>query len=137
MLRTRMRTRGFLAIIAYAYTVIGLGLLFKPDSFAGTPSYANLLELADQRTWATLYLLIALVMWVSVYLYRNRLLAVVAHTIAFVLCAFWLVAFLIRAVTNPDTTVVNPTWWSVAALIIILSALQLDSNGARQVGVSK
>jgi len=131
-----MRARGFLAIIAYAFTLIGAGLLFMPGSFAKTPSYANLLLFADQWAWGTIYTSVAILMWTSVWFYKNHLLAVVAHTTAFALCVSWLLAFIIRAITSPATTIVNPTWWSVAALILVLSALQLDSNGARQV-VSK
>jgi len=132
MLRTRMRARGFLAIIAYAFTLIGAGLLFAPESFAKTPSYANLLLFADQWVWGTLYTSVAVLMWTSVWFYRNHLLAVVAHTIAFALCLSWLLAFIVRAITSPATTIVNPTWWSVAALILVLSALQLDTNAPKQ-----
>lgn len=113
-------------VVVLTYLAIGLGLVFQPDRFSQTPSYANLLEILDAEIWGVLYMLSALLIAVYLLAVANRFYGIAAHTFAVMLTAIWLAAFVIRWFTDTSTTVVNIASWAVFLFLIIRSSTLID-----------
>lgn len=132
----RDRARPWTRRISYAtlaYTLIGVGLLAQPDRFSRTPAYGNLIRVFPATTWGMLYLVAAaglgLWMW-------GRLPAwwgIAVHTAAIMLVGGWLLAFIVRWVTDDSTTIVNVASWSTFLLLTLRSSMDayddLDEAG--------
>lgn len=119
--------RFYIRIILFAYLAIGLTLIFQPDRYANTPSYANLIDVLPQWAWGALYLAVALLL-AAARLTPNRLIAIVSHTTAIALTASWLLAFVVRYVTDSGTTIVNIVSWGTFLTILIISVTQLNDR---------
>jgi hypothetical protein len=115
-----------LFVVALALTAIGLGLLFQTSRFDNTPSYGNLLDLAPSSVWGVLHVVSAALMFGSIRWPRMRGLAVTAHTFGIALVGSWLLAFMVRYLTDTGTTVVNVVSWSVYLFLIVRSLIELD-----------
>lgn len=115
-------------IIALGYAVIGFGLLFQPNRFSRTSSYANLIQLLHAQYWGMIYLLVSVLLAVYVAAVSNRFYAVAVHTIAIMLTGLWLAAFVIRYATDSATTTVNIVSWSVFLFLLIRSGTLIDES---------
>lgn len=115
-----------LAVCCAVYIVFGADLWLQPSRWDHTPAYGNLLDIFNQRTWGTVYLIIATVMVLSMWRRHERVLAVLAHTLAIMLAAAWWVAFIVRWATDAGTTIVNVANWAVLLFLLIYSAVRLD-----------
>lgn len=109
-------------VIAIAYLGFGLGMLLQPRRFSGTPAYGTLVEIADIRVWGACYLITAALLGVYISLLTSRLFGITAHTVALIVTAVWWLAFVIRWVTDDNTTIVNVISWLVFLLVIARSA---------------
>lgn len=121
--------RFLIVVMTCAYLAIGVTLIVQPYRYDNTPSYAVLLQIADQGAWGTAYLVIAAGIGasaVSTGRRYSRWLAVTSHTAAIALTGAWLAAFVVRWLTDDGTTIVNIVSWSVYLALLIRSALQLD-----------
>lgn len=116
-----------MAVMAGVFFAIGITLWLQPSRYDHTPSYANLLDIARQHTWSVVYLAAAVLKVACIVMPQRRVLATVSHTVAFILVATWLGAFVIRWVTDPGTTVVNVCSWSAYLYLVLRSALKLDT----------
>jgi hypothetical protein len=116
------------ALIALAYTIYGLGMVLQPRRFGGTPSYGNLTQLLDIRVWGAMYLAMAVLFGVYTLLLTARTFGIVTHMIGLTVTGTWLVAFLIRWLTDPNTTVVNVASWLVLTLLIARSATLIPAS---------
>jgi hypothetical protein len=116
---------------AIAYVAIGAGLLFQPSRFSNTPSYANLLIFTSAGIWGCAYLAVAALMIGWRVAVRFRWLGVLAHVTAIALTSWWLVAFIVRYLTDNGTTVVNVVSWSVFLSLVIRSMSGLDDEEER------
>jgi len=115
-----------LVFMTFILTAIGLALIFQPTRWSNTPAYANLLEVAGQRTWGAIHLAAAAVMAASAVPPHRRELLVAAHTVSIGLVAFWLIAFVVRYLTNDGTTVVNVLSWTTYLFLLTLSSALMD-----------
>lgn len=114
--------------VSVLFVVFGVALLAQPYRWHNTPAYGNLLAIADTRIWGTAYLLVAALMFIYLFAYSPGWFAILAHTAIFALSASWLVAFVIRYLTDDGTTIVNVGSWSVYTLLIAYSALRIDES---------
>jgi hypothetical protein len=118
-----------MVVMTCAYVAIGVTLILQPGRYGNTPSYAVLLEIANQGAWGAAYLVIAAGIGASVLSTGRRYgrwLAVTSHTAAIALTGAWLAAFIVRWLTDDGTTIVNIVSWSVYLSLLIRSALQMD-----------
>lgn len=125
--------RSHMAVMMLVFLAIGLTLIFQSDRYYNTPSYANLLDIASYNVWGAAYLLAAVANYLSIRLYANRRLLIAAHTVSIALASLWLLAFVIRWLTDGGTTIVNVASWSVFLYLVVRSALMIDSHN-RQSG---
>lgn len=125
--------RSHTAVMMLVFLAIGVTLIFQSDRYYNTPSYANLLDIASYNVWGAAYLLAASVNYASIRLYANRRLLIATHTISIALTSLWLLAFVIRWLTDGGTTIVNVVSWSVFMYLVVRSALMIDSHN-RQSG---
>jgi small-conductance mechanosensitive channel len=107
----------------FAYVLIGAGLLIQPNRFSRTPAYGNLIRVFPAQTWGVIYLVIAagLALWVL-----GRVPAwwgIAIHTVAITLVSGWLLAFVVRWITDDSTTIVNVASWSIFLLLTIRSSI--------------
>jgi uncharacterized membrane protein YjfL (UPF0719 family) len=125
------------ATIVIAFFAFGVTMLLQPYRYQHTPSYANLIQLANLNWWGSAYLIAALLLAAYLVKYRqvtpdnevtlqDMWLPIVAHTFAGLLSSVWLLAFVIRYATDSGTTIVNVVSWSVFTMLITVSALRID-----------
>jgi hypothetical protein len=118
------------ALICVAYTVYGLGMLLQPGRFSTTPAYANLIRTLDIRVWGAQYLAVAALFAVYTLWTTNRLFGIVTHILGLTITGVWLLAFVIRWLTDQNTTVVNVGSWLVLTLVIGRSASLIPLPGS-------
>lgn len=110
------------ALICVAYTCYGLGMVLQPARFLSTPAYGNLTQVLDIRVWGLMYLVSAALFAVYTVLVTNRAVGVVVHVVGLIVTMVWLMAFVVRWLTDENTTVVNVASWLVLTLVIARSA---------------
>lgn len=121
------KTAAHMIVMAAVFAAIGLTLWLQPHRYDNTPAYANLLEIARQRTWAAVYLAAA-ALKIAAIVRRGRTLFVITHTVSITLVSIWLGAFVLRYLTDSGTTVVNVCSWSVYLYLVVRSALEADDR---------
>lgn len=109
------------SIISAAYMIFGLALWLQPGRWSRTPAYGILLDLFPQQVWGSIYIVVALVLALSVWVTNAHSVGIAAHAVAIALTTVWLTAFVVRWVTDSATTVVNPVNWSVLLAVLIYS----------------
>jgi ABC-type proline/glycine betaine transport system permease subunit len=105
--------------------MIGIGLCFQPLRFQRTPSYANLLNIAPAQAWGALYLIVAVLLVSWMVRRAPQWWGIAVHTIAVMLTAGWLGAFIVRWLTDDATTIVNVASWTVFLSLVIKSSLNI------------
>jgi hypothetical protein len=120
--------RAHMTLMMGVFWAIGLTLWFQPGRYANTPSYADLLAILPQHGWSAFYLAAGTLKAASIWRYEQRWLVVVTHTVAIALVGSWLLAFVVRWLTDPGTTIVNVASWSTYLYLVIRSALMLDDH---------
>jgi hypothetical protein len=115
-----------LAVMSAAYTVFGLSLIFQASRWAATPAYHVLLQIVTAPVWGWLFLASGAAMGVSAWQFRRRWPVIAALTFAFFLTTGWMLAFVVRYLTNPDTTPVTWVSWAVFDYLLLLVALSID-----------
>ncbi|MGH3827639.1 MAG: hypothetical protein ACRDQX_10770, partial [Pseudonocardiaceae bacterium] len=70
--------------------------------------------------------LLAAILMATAILVRKRWISIAAHTITVTLIAVWLLAFIIRWLTDAATTIINPLNWSVLLFLAVWSAMRID-----------
>ena len=121
--------RAHMTILAVVFAAIGVTLWLQPGRYANTPSYANLLAILPQHEWSVIYLSAAVLNVTAIWQYAHRALVITSHTVAIVLILAWLLAFVIRYLTDDGTTIVNVMSWSVFLYLAFRSALMVDDHG--------
>lgn len=114
-------------IMIAAYLVIGLTLILQPNKYESTPSYGNLLEILPAWAWGVLYLAASFSLVFTRFKFANGnvIISTVSHTYVSALTASWLVAFVIRYLTDSGTTIVNVVSWSVFLALLLISSFDL------------
>jgi hypothetical protein len=109
--------------------IYGLGMVLQSTRFDATPAYRNLSQMLDIRLWGVAYLMTAIMFSVYTLLTTGRLYGIITHIVALVVTGIWLLAFVIRWLTDSGTTVVNVGSWLVLTLIIARSASLIPPVG--------
>lgn len=117
------------ALIFVAYTIYGLGMLLQADRFSRTPAYGTLTQVLDIRWWGVLHLVVAALFAGYTVVVSGRLYGIVTHIVGLLVTSIWLLAFLIRWVTDANTTVVNVASWLVLVLLMARSATLIPPVG--------
>lgn len=129
------RTPVGLLLVTVIYYVFAIALWLQPERWASTPSYAILIAIMDQAGWGGVYFTVATLLAFTIWKPTVRALAVVAHTAAIAVTALWLVAFIIRFITDDGTTVVNVASWLTYLTLLVQSAFVLDdAYGDKSIG---
>lgn len=112
-------------IVTAVLAIFAAGLLFQPLRWTATPAYGTLINILPVWAWGVIHLVAAVAMALSLFV-RTRFISITAHTMAIVLLMSWWIAFIIRTITDPATTIVNPTNWLVLLALAGWSALRID-----------
>lgn len=123
-----------LSVMTAAYLIFGFSLLFQPHRWQSTPAYHVLLQIFTAQAWGGLFLTSGAALGVAVWQFERRRWAVTAAlTLAAALTTGWMLAFVARYLSSPDTT--PETWvsWAVFGYLLAWSAAGLDrSRGMRR-----
>ena len=119
-------------VLAAGFLAIGAGLVFQAHRFSSTPAYGNLIILLDAPTWGWMYITSALLLlaWVTAAP-RSKWWAGAAHLPAIMLTWVWLIAFVIRYLTDSSTTVVNVVSWSMFFVGLVRSLVLAVRSGGQ------
>jgi hypothetical protein len=109
------------AVVVGAFTVLGATMLLQPDRYNEGAAYGIVVDVLDIRVWGVLYLLVAILKAAYLSVLRLRPMAVLVHIASFVLASWWLVALLIRYVTDRNAAVVPSLLWVMLMLLILRS----------------
>lgn len=116
-----------LSVMAAAYSIFGVSLVFQPYRWQSTPAYHVLLQVFAAQAWGGLFLASGMLMGLAAWQYeRHRWLVITALTLAFTLTTGWMLAFIARYATSPNTT--PETWvsWAVFGFLLVKVAAGLD-----------
>jgi hypothetical protein len=115
-----------LLVMSAAFVIFGLSLVFQPHRWASTPAYHVLLEIFTAQAWGGLFLASGVTLGAAVRLYPRRWLTVAALMLALALTVGWMLAFIVRYLTNPATT--PETWvsWAVFGFLLVQAGAGLD-----------
>jgi hypothetical protein len=115
-----------LLVMSAAFIVFGLSLALQPHRWASTPAYHVLLEIFSAHAWGGLFLASGVTLGAAAWPFPRRWLTVAALMLAMALTAGWMLAFVVRYLTNPDTT--PETWvsWAVFGFLLLGAASGLD-----------
>lgn len=113
-------TRVNMLVIAGAYAVFAVSLIFQPARWAATPAYANLLAIMPQQAWGAQFAVVAAFLAVAAAARgRHRWLTVIALSLGLAITTTWVAAFVIRWLTSASTT--PETWvsWAVFEYLLV------------------
>jgi hypothetical protein len=116
-----------LSVMSAAFLIFGASLAFQPHRWASTPAYHILLQIFTARTWGVLFLASGVAMALAVWQFnRRRWAVIVALTVAFCLTTGWMLAFVVRYLSSPNTT--PETWvsWAVFDFLLLKVSVSLD-----------
>lgn len=116
-----------LSVMTTAYLIFGLSLLFQPRRWSATPAYHVLLQIFAAQAWGGLFLASGVALGAAVWQFERRRWAVItALTFAAALTAGWMLAFIARYLSSPDTT--PETWvsWAVFGFLLLQVGASLD-----------
>ncbi len=119
------------ALICVTYTLYSLGMILQPSRFSATPAYGNLTQVLDIEVWGIAYLLVAGLFAIYVAAVTQRMFGVIVHILGLIVTGYWLMAFIIRWLTDDATTVVNVASWLVLTLLLARSAALLPAATVR------
>lgn len=117
------------ALICVAYTVYGLGMVLQPVRFTTTPAYGTLTQVLDIRWWGVLHLVVAALFGAYTVVVTGRLFGIITHIVGLIVTVVWFMAFIVRWLTDANTTVVNVASWLVLTLLIARSATLIPAVG--------
>lgn len=104
--------------------IFGLALVFQANRWGRTPAYGNLLQILPAPVWGFVYLGAAVLLLTGLLL-KIRPVSMAGHTLAFILLAAWELAFFVRWVTDPFTTIANVVAWGYYLSLLMRSANKL------------
>jgi hypothetical protein len=118
-------------VIAVAYGIFAVSLVFQPRRWGLTPAYHNLLAIMPQDAWGTVFAVTSALLLAAVARHGSRRLAVLALSAGIAITTFWCAAFVVRWLTSPNTT--PETWvsWCVFDFVLLRALLLLGSRSAR------
>lgn len=130
-----VRTRGWLtqaarldlSVMAAAFLIFGASLAWQPHRWASTPAYHVLLQIFTAQIWGGLFLVSGAGLAVAAWQFEHRRWVVIgALTLAFMLTTGWMLSFVVRYLTSPDTT--PETWvsWLVFDFLLLKVSASLD-----------
>jgi hypothetical protein len=114
-----------LSVMAAAFVIFGLSLVFQSHRWESTPAYHVLLLIFAAPVWGVFFLASGLGMAAASWQFR-RWIVIVALTAAFTLTTGWMLSFIVRYLTSPDTT--PETWvsWAIFGFLLLKVAASLD-----------
>lgn len=115
-----------LSVMAAVFVIYGLSLIFQPHRWASTPAYHVLLQIFGAPVWGGLFLGSGVAMGLAVWQFGRRWAVVASLMAAFTLTTGWMLAFVVRYLTSPDTT--PQTWvsWAVFDFLLLKVLVSLD-----------
>lgn len=115
-----------LSVMSAAFTIFGLSLIFQAHRWGSTPAYHVLLLIFRAQAWGALFLLSGLAMGLAVWQFERRPVVVASLTLAFCLTTGWMLAFIVRYLTSPNTT--PETWvsWAVFEFLLLKVSISID-----------
>jgi hypothetical protein len=128
LLRASWPTAGKLNlyVMSCAFVIFGLSLMFQSHRWESTPAYHVLLQVFRAQAWGVLFFLSGAGMGVAAWQFASRRAVIASLTVAFTLTTGWMLAFVVRYVTSPDTT--PETWvsWAVFDFLLLNVAISID-----------
>lgn len=116
-----------LTIMAAAYLIFGLSLIFQSHRWASTPAYHVLLQIFKAQAWGVLFLLSGAALGAAAWqLAHRRWVVIAALVLAFTLTTGWMLSFIARYLSSPNTT--PETWvsWAVFDFLLLKVAISID-----------
>jgi hypothetical protein len=128
-----------LSVMAAAFVIFGVSLIFQAGRWGSTPAYHVLLQIFRAQTWGILFLASGTGMGLSAWQFERRWAVTASLMAAFTLTTGWMLAFIVRYLTNPDTTPATWVSWAVFDFLLLNVAISIDrppavpANGAGKV----
>lgn len=120
-----------LAVMSTAFLIFGFSLLFQAHRWGATPAYHVLLEIFRAQVWGGLFTVSGTGLGLAAWQLGRRRWAVIASlTLAGALTTGWMLSFIARYLTSPDTT--PETWvsWAIFGFVLLKVAITIDHSEA-------
>lgn len=115
-----------LSVMSGVFVIFGLSLAFQAHRWESTPAYHILLQIFRPQIWGALFLAAGIAMGLAAWKFGHRTAVIAALTLAFTLTTGWMLGFIVRYVSSPNTT--PETWvsWLVFDFLLLKVAVSLD-----------
>lgn len=115
-----------LSVMSMAFVIFGLSLIFQAHRWGATPAYHILLQIFPAPAWGALFLASGAGMGAAAWQFERRWTVICALTFAFTLTTGWMMAFVVRYLSSPNTT--PETWvsWAVFDFLLLKVSVSLD-----------
>ncbi len=123
--------QGLLTLVCILF---GTSLVLDSTRWYRTPAYGMLLTQATAQTWGTLYLFIAFLLAVTLFI-PSRFLLVMAHLTVLGVLTWWFSGFTARYFSDSATTPVTAVMWFVLICLDILSMTRIFGTWRQQTHV--
>ena len=119
-------SRILMFVISISYGIFALSLWFQGGRWDRTPAYHNLLQIMPQAGWGIVFAVTSGLLGAAVRKYGQRWVSVIALMVAFAVTTGWGGDFVVRWLTNADTTPVTWVSWGVFDFMLMMAAAKLD-----------
>lgn len=115
-----------LSVMSAAFLIFGLSLVGQAHRWESTPAYHVLLQIFRAQTWGALFLLSGAAMGLAAWQFGKRWAVIGSLTAAIALTTGWMLAFIARYLSSPNTT--PETWvsWAVFLFLLLRVSASLD-----------
>jgi hypothetical protein len=115
-----------LSVMSAAFLIFGLSLTLQAHRWGATPAYHILLQIFRAPTWGAMFLASGCLLGAAAWRFDRRWIVVTSLTVAFTLTTGWMLAFIVRYLTSPNTT--PETWvsWAVFDFLLANVAVAID-----------
>ena len=115
-----------LYVMSAAYVIFGASMIWQSRRWGSTPAYHILLQIFSAPVWGLLFLAAGVALGLAALRWTRRWIVVSALTYAFTLTTGWMLAFIVRYATSPNTT--PETWvsWAVFDYLLLRVAMFID-----------
>lgn len=126
-------SRANLLVMAAVYLTFGVSMVVTPSRWSQTPAYGAIFRELPERDWAVIYLvvgglLLAAALWMADGSRKRYVFAMASITLGLMVSVSWMLAFIVRVLTNPSTTPETFMSFLVFSYLLVRVAILLDDE---------
>jgi hypothetical protein len=120
--------------VAVAFLIFGVSMILQLERWSRTGAYYDLLQILPGRWWGAIYLFVGTLLAIAAWRISTYWLVVAATTLGLMLSFSWSAAFVVRMVTNMNTTPETFVSFLAFAYLLLQAGIQAGRSPETLVG---